>query len=89
MPLVIVAVTAIVDAQGPEDKDERQYFPNVGTYQCFPGYSITEERPSFFATPEFLYFELYLLIINIANLFFFGSAIKAIRAAYINREQLR
>ena len=44
---------------------------------------------AFMTTPEFLYFELYLLIINIANLFFFGSAIKAIRAAYINKEQLR
>ena len=86
VPLLVVILTAAVDSQGSL---EEMFLPNMGTYECFLGSPDTSQRPSFFATPEFIYYESVLLLINILNLFFFCSAIKTIRAAYLNKKQLR
>ena len=87
--MVMVIVTALVDSQGPLEEEGREYFPNMGTYECFFGSPDITPRQSFFTTPEFIYYDAILLLINIANVFFFCSAMKAIRATYLNKEQLR
>jgi len=89
VPVVMVIVTALVDSQGPLEEEGREYLPNMGTYECFFGSPDITPRQSFFTTPEFIYYDAILLLINIANVFFFCSAMKAIRATYLNKEQLR
>ena len=86
VPLLMVMITAAVDSQGSL---EEVFLPNMGNHECFLGSPDTSYRPSFFATPEFIYYESVLLLINILNLFFFCSAMKTIRAAYLNKKQLR
>ena len=78
VPLLIVIITAIVDSQAPdiESGGDTRYFPNMGIFGCFVGYSPTvlEERAYFVQTPEFIYFYVYLVIIQIANIYFFAVA---------------
>lgn len=75
LPLVIVMITAIVDARTREvidDVTDDAYLPNMGVYDCFLGDQKRDPKPSYFSTAKFLYFQgryslptLYLFSINL------------------------
>jgi len=74
MPLLICIITAIVDEvrkfkQYPGS--DAHYFPEMGLYSCYLGYENIGPRPSYFTTPEFLYVQMYQLIILVTNLVMF------------------
>jgi len=74
-PLLICIITAIVDAvrvgQNLSSSDSH-YFPEMGEYVCYLGYaSAGHTRPSYFSTPEFIYVQVYQLLIIISNIAMF------------------
>jgi len=61
LPLVIVMITAIVDARTREvidDVTDDAYLPNMGVYDCFLGDQKRDPKPSYFSTAKFLYFQM-------------------------------
>jgi len=94
MPLLICIITVIVDEvrkyketypKDYPDFDPHMY-PEMGLFGCYLGYQQTGPRPSYFSTPEFLYVQMYQLIILLTNL---GMFVKT--AIYIvkTRKQAR
>jgi len=74
-PLLICSITAIVDAvriykkSNPETHFDAQLYPEMGVYGCYVGSSRVDcTRPTYFQTPEFLYVQMYQLLILITNL---------------------
>ena len=56
MPLIIVVVTAIVDATGSGKAKDLIHHPNMGIYSCFLGAIRTPFHQNYFGRPEFLTF---------------------------------
>ena len=59
----------------------------MGIYGCFFGREHTVEKPSYFATPIFIYFQAYLMIIVSLNCFFFGSTMKTLHEGFQNQRK--
>ena len=89
MPLLIVAITAIIDGTAtrgcPEDLI---HYPNMGRYGCFLGAVVTAEHQSFFGRPEFIYFYVFLLILQIFNTFFLGHTLWFLNEGWKNQKTL-
>jgi len=67
-PLIICIITFMVDAWGPDNQSERLSYPNMGVYRCFLGAQFTAPPRSYFDHPNFLYFHMYVLNLQIINL---------------------
>ena len=89
MPLLIVAITAIIDGTAtrgcPEDLI---HYPNMGKYGCFLGAVVTAEHQSFFGRPEFIYFYVFLLILQLFNTFFLGHTLWFLNEGWKNQKKL-
>ena len=76
-PLLLCTLIALLDKFGSCDL----ILPSMGVAQCFLGYPWGDQwqeyshngtvLPAFFYTPEFIYFHLILLLLQVANVFFF------------------
>ena len=90
MPLLITVITAIVDATAPRDGNAENslHYPNMGVYSCFLGAVKTPEEQSYFGQPEFLYFQVFIMILQIANMIFLGITINTLLKGWKNQAQL-
>jgi len=89
-PLLIVVITAIVDATAKETSNDENliHYPNMGKYVCFVGATDTSFKQSFFGRPEFIYFHLIMAIIQFSNIVFLGLTIKSLHAGWRNQAKL-
>ena len=87
MPLLITSITAIVDASGDSDgtPENRLYHPNMGTYACFLGAALNQ---SYFLRPEFIYYHIFIVFLQIANMVFLGITIYSIYRGWQTRAKL-
>ena len=74
VPLLIVVITTLIDKSG----NESLILPNMGKYGCFLGSEGSSSNAPYFHTPIFLYYHLFLLIVQILNIFFFASTVKVL-----------
>ena len=73
-----------------EDKNEvRSHLPNMGVYKCFLSSGHLGEGKSYFTQPIFLYFQLYLMIIQAANMFFLVSTLVTVRRLFRNQDKMK
>ena len=59
-----------------------------GIYDCFLSRQRTCEAPYYFETPTFIYFQVYVIIIQLINLFFMGFTVKNIHETFKYKEQM-
>ena len=90
MPLLITAITAIVDAtgNGHGNAEDLLHYPNMGKYSCFLGAVKTSYAQSYLGRPEFIYFQSFLMILQIANMFFLGVTIHSLYKGWKNQAKL-
>ena len=82
LPLLLCAVTAIVDHSGRGLRGERLLsHPEVGKYNCYLGSSRTSQHRSYFTTPEFIYQQSVIILVQISNLVFLVLSWLSIRSA--------
>ena len=95
-PLIIGILTAIVDQFRPSQEEnsnfnyESRHFPNMGLFLCFVGQGRLpgDQRTSYFSSPLFLYYGVFLLLIQLANVFFLGATIKILIEGWKNQASL-
>jgi len=89
-PLLIVIITAIVDATAKGKPESRIHYPNMGKYACHLGAPKTLEfNQNYLGSPEFIYFQLFTTILQIANIAFLGITIKSLYAGWQNQAKLK
>lgn len=81
-------MTVLVESQKPEDHNDWKHYPNMGVHRCFLGHS-PDMTIYYLQTPSVLYFQVYLFILQIANIFFLSSTISTIHQTFKNKEKLR
>ena len=87
MPLLIVLITLLVESNKPTDVDDTSY-PNVGIWRCFLGHKRIEPPPNYLTTSHFLYFQLEVLILLIANVILIGLSFLHIHEPFRQRIKL-
>jgi len=60
-----------------------------GIYGCFLGRERTDEIPYYFEEPTFIYFQVYVIILMIGNIFYMGYTGKTIHKIFKNKEKMR
>jgi len=91
VPLLIVIITMSIDSSvirkelKPEDLI---HYPNMGIYSCFLGAIKTASHQIYFGRPEFIYFQSFLLLIQISNLIFLGLTVKYLLEGFRNKAKL-
>jgi hypothetical protein len=71
LPLIICAITAIIDATGKgKPSSKLQFYPEMGVYSCFLGSEKTSARKSYFSSPAFIYHQSVIILVQISNLIF-------------------
>jgi len=100
-PLLIVIITAIVDATAKGNAESlKQYasfefeesiihYPNMGKYKCWLGSIKPSLKQSYLGRPEFIYFQLFTTILQISNMAFLGITIKSLYAGWQNQAKLQ
>ena len=90
MPFLIAVITAIIDASVARDgnPDTLIHYPNMGRYSCFLGAVKTGEHQSYFGRPEFIYFQVFLVILQVSNMVFLGITIKFLYQGWGNQAEL-
>ena len=86
MPLLISIITSILDAT--RDKITAHY-PNMGELKCFLGETRGQVN-SYFGTAQFLYFDMFTILILVSNLYFLGCVWRIIHKGWqMNQASLR
>ena len=87
MPLLITVITAIIDATAPRDGNAENslHYPNMGVYSCNLGAVKTSEVQSYFGRPEFIYFQVFIMILQIFNMIFLGITISTLLKGWKNQ----
>jgi hypothetical protein len=84
MPLLICLITAIVDASRPLKLDQiggrkiTKHYSNMGQLRCFVG-EQQDQKGSYFESAQFIYCDMFMLLVQTANLFFLGSILAVLR----------
>ena len=88
VPLLICILTAVVDSFRPQfawdnqlHPDPQPHYHNMGSFRCFLGDPV---RGSFPTSSTFLYFHLYILLLQIANFYFLGNLFRTIYKGWEN-----
>eukprot|EP00092_Neocalanus_flemingeri_P030860 GFUD01033514.1.p1 GENE.GFUD01033514.1~~GFUD01033514.1.p1 ORF type:complete len:712 (+),score=129.88 GFUD01033514.1:89-2224(+) len=90
MPLLICVITALVDATGNGEGNAENLIhrPNMGKYTCFVGAVKTSFDQSYFGRPEFIYFQSFIMLLQIANMFFLGATVHSLYKGWQNQAKL-
>ena len=86
VPLLISIITATADELRPNHK-VTPHFPNMGVVRCFVGEHY-DEGLSYFASAKFIYMDLFILLIQIASIFFLGSIYMVLFKGWENQARL-
>jgi len=81
LPLLVCALTAIIDATGPRMQSDRLTRPNMGVYRCFLGAEYRHPARSYFVQPDFIYFHSVIILLQVSNLVLLGLTIAHLMTA--------
>ena len=84
-----ICMMATVENSTSYGNGTSQYYPNMGVYECFLGYDPFIRDSYFVQTPGFIYFQVYLIILQFANIFFLSCTVRSIHETFRNKKQLR
>ena len=92
VPLLISIVTAIVDQFRPKNEETgihfvTPHFPNMGVVRCFVGEHF-EDGLTYLGSAKFIYMDLFMLLVQIANIFFLGSICNVLIKGWENQARL-
>ena len=92
-PFLVCIVTAIADACREEKRNgngfkSASHFPNMGVVRCFVG-EQEEDRTTYFASSKFLYHDMFMVIIQMFNLYFYGSICMVLFKGWDNQDSIR
>ena len=92
VPLLISIITATADEMRPTHEvtgfpQVTPHFPNMGVVRCFVGEHY-EDGLTYFGSAKFIYVDLFILLIQIANIFFLGSICTALFKGWKNQASL-
>ena len=92
VPLLVSIVTAIADQFRPKNEKTglhyvTPHFPNMGIVRCFVG-EQAEDGLTYFGSAKFIYMDLFMLLVQIANIFFLGSICKVLFKGWENQARL-
>ena len=93
LPFVVCIITAIVDACREGRKDEMglkaaPHFPNMGVLRCFVG-EQEDDKTNYFASPKFLYHDMFMVFIHMINLYFYGCICVFLCKGWENQASIR
>ena len=83
-PLLINIITAIIDSTRTRITP---HYPNMGELRCFLGENKMA-HPNYFRSAKFIYNDLFVLLVQLANGFFFISIVKVFRRGWKNQAAL-
>ena len=89
LPPNVTDVTEIVGITQEEKNEVVRFLPNMGVYKCFLSNGHLGYKKSYFTQPIFLYFQLYLMIIQAANMFFLVSTLVTVRRLFRNQDKMK
>ena len=72
----------------PDNSGDLIHYPNMGIYACFLGSVITLEKQNYLGRPDFLYFQVFQLILQLLNTFFLGHTIWFLKIGWKNQKEL-
>lgn len=76
-------VTLSTDSLKIVDTEEvERFLPNMGIYKCFLSNGFHGKGKSYFTQPIFLYMQMYMLMIQIANTFFLISTMRTVNELF-------
>ena len=91
MPLLISISTAIADASRPKSDEGHSlaepHFPNMGVVRCFLGEQYKSDQ-KYLESAKFIYMDIFILLIQIANIFFLGSICSVLFKGWGNQARL-
>ena len=91
MPLLISISTAIADASRPKSEEGHSlaepHFPNMGVVRCFLGEQYKSDQ-KYLESAKFIYMDIFILLIQIANIFFLGSICLVLFKGWGNQARL-
>merc|ERR1719219_1253616 len=91
MPLLISISTAIADASRPKSEEGHSlaepHFPNMGVVRCFLGEQYKSDQ-KYLESAKFIYMDIFILLIQIANIFFLGSICSVLFKGWGNQARL-
>ena len=91
MPLLISISTAIADASRPKSEEGHSlaepHFPNMGVVRCFLGEQYKSDQ-KYLESAKFIYMDVFMLVIQIANAYFLGSICLVLFRGWNNQARL-
>ena len=92
VPLLISIITATADELRPIHEvtglpQATPHFPNMGVVRCFVGEQY-EDGLTYFESAKFIYMDLFILLIQMANIFFLGSIYMVLFKGWENQARL-
>lgn len=71
LPVLLCAITALVDHSGRGLKAEDRYsYPEMGRYSCYLGSMASSQSRSYFQSPQFIYQQSVIILVQLSNLVF-------------------
>ena len=90
LPLLLCGLTALIDLDGKGRRgSELQSHPEVGKYHCYLGSEKTAEYRSYFTTPQFIYQQSVIILVQLSNLGFLLHTGFIIRSRVLRTRSLR
>merc|ERR1712154_650833 len=82
LPLLLCLATALIDHSGRGLRAESLLsHPEMGKYGCYLGSMLTSQPRSYFTSPEFIYQQSVLILVQISNIVFLVLTGLTIRSA--------
>ena len=93
LPLLVCIVTAITDACREKNHNGNgfvatRHFPNMGVIGCFVG-EMYEDRTTYLTSAKFLYHDMFMVVIQMFNLYFYASICLVLYKGWENQDSIR
>ena len=85
-PAIICAITAIVDATRQGTATKSVHHPNMGVFRCFLGAAKNDQ--SYLTSPRFIYSDVFIILIQLVNIYFLSSVIVVLYRGWENQAKL-
>ena len=86
VPALICVITAIVDATKQGTATASVHHPNMGVFRCFLGASKNDQ--SYLTSPRFIYSDMFIILIQLVNIYFLSSVIIVLYRGWENQAKL-
>jgi len=93
LPFLVCIATTIIDACREKKHDGNgfvatRHFPNMGVVGCFVG-EMYDDRTTYLTSAKFLYHDMFMVVIQMFNLYFYASICVVLCKGWENQESIR